>query len=35
MCGWFNFLGNAAGDAAFGYGFAKFVGSIIYCYSDG
>jgi amino acid transporter len=21
-CGWFNFLGNAAGDAAFAFGFA-------------
>jgi hypothetical protein len=22
VCGWFNFLGNAAGDASFAYGFA-------------
>jgi len=22
MCGWFNFLGNSAGDAAFAFGFA-------------
>ena len=25
ICGWFNFLGNAAGDASFAYGFANFV----------
>ena len=22
ICGWFNFLGNAAGDASFAFGFA-------------
>ena len=25
ICGWFNFLGNAAGDASFSYGFASLV----------
>jgi hypothetical protein len=22
ICGWFNFMGNAAGDASFAFGFA-------------
>ena len=25
VCGWFNFLGNAAGDAAFAFGFANII----------
>ena len=29
ICGWFNFLGNAAGDASFAVFFAKFLNSAI------
>lgn len=29
ICGWFNFLGNAAGDASFAYFFAKFLNDAI------
>jgi amino acid transporter len=29
ICGWFSFLGNAATDASFAYGFAEIVGAII------
>ena len=25
LCGWFNFLGNAAGDSSYAYGFAQIV----------
>lgn len=35
ICGWFNFLGNVAGDAAFAYGFSKFISSLIFFYTDG
>lgn len=29
ICGWFNFLGNAAGDASFAFFFAQFFNSAI------
>lgn len=29
ICGWFNFLGNAAGDAAYAFGFAQIVAAAI------
>lgn len=29
VCGWFNFLGNAAGDASFAFFFAQFFNSAI------
>jgi amino acid transporter len=29
ICGWFNFVGNAAGDASFAYFFAQFLNSAI------
>lgn len=35
MCGWFNFLGNSAGDAAFAFGFAQIVVAAIALGSDG
>ena len=35
ICGWFNFLGNAAGDAAYAFGFAEMVAAAIALGSDG
>lgn len=29
ICGWFNFLGNAAGDASFAFGFAQVIGAAV------
>lgn len=29
VCGWFNFVGNAAGDSSFAYFFAQFLNSAI------
>jgi amino acid transporter len=29
ICGWFNFVGNAAGDSSFAYFFAKFFNAAI------
>ena len=29
ICGWFNFLGNAAGDSSFAYFFAKFLNDAV------
>jgi amino acid transporter len=28
-CGWFNFIGNAAGDAAYSFGFAQILSAIV------
>lgn len=33
ITGWFNFLGNAAGDASFGYGFADAIASAYSVYN--
>jgi len=35
ICGWFNFVGNAAGDASFAYGFGQFVVAAVVLDSDG
>ena len=35
ICGWFSFLGNAATDASFAYGFAEIVAAIIELSTDG
>jgi amino acid transporter len=35
LCGWFNFLGNAAGDACFAYGFASVLTAIVAVASNG
>lgn len=35
ICGWFNFLGNAAGDASFAFGFAQVVAAAVALGSDG
>ncbi len=35
ICGWFNFLGNAAGDASFASGFAQVVAAAVTLGSDG
>eukprot|EP00347_Sterkiella_histriomuscorum_P012884 403366849 len=35
ICGWFNFLGNAAGDASFAYGFAQVTSAAITLGSSG
>lgn len=35
LAGWFNFLGNAAGDAGFAYGFAQVVSAAVYIGTDG
>src|ERR1700761_7794212 len=32
--GWFNFIGNAAGDASFAYGFAQMVAAAVQLGSD-
>eukprot|EP00347_Sterkiella_histriomuscorum_P010495 403376063 len=35
ICGWFNFFGNAAGDASFSYGFAQIVSACVTLASNG
>ena len=35
ICGWFNFIGNAAGDASFAFGFAQVLTAAIALGSDG
>jgi amino acid transporter len=35
ICGWFSFLGNAATDASFAYGFAEIVAAIIKLSTNG
>lgn len=35
ICGWFSFLGNAAADASFAYGFAAIVAAIIELSTNG
>jgi len=35
LCGWFNFIGNAAGDASFAFGFAQVLTATIALETDG
>ena len=34
ICGWFNFLGNAASDASFAFGFAQMLGALVSVSTD-
>jgi amino acid transporter len=35
ICGWYNFLGNAAGDASFAFGFGQILAALIALSSNG